>query len=85
MTQNKVTSKDIFHCEQCGDCCTGYGGTYITPKDITAIADYINADAEKFIEASDIDTKTYPYSTQDVSWKTAKVMNSQTKLSAILV
>ncbi len=50
LTQNKVTSKDIFHCEQCGDCCTGYGGTYITPKDINAIAKYINADAKKFVD-----------------------------------
>lgn len=50
MTQSNITSDDIFHCAQCGDCCTGYGGTYITPKDIKAIADYINTDEKTFVD-----------------------------------
>jgi len=50
LTQSKITSKDIFHCQQCGECCTGYGGTYITPKDIDAIADFLKTDANEFVE-----------------------------------
>ena len=51
MTQSKrVTSEDIFNCKQCGDCCTGYGGTYITPKDIKAIAEYIETDKDNFVK-----------------------------------
>ncbi len=39
-------ASDIFVCRQCGDCCHGYGGTYVTPKDIKAIAEYIGTDLE---------------------------------------
>lgn len=49
MTQNKVTSNDIFQCQQCGNCCIGYGGTYVTPKDIKAIAKFINTESETFV------------------------------------
>lgn len=31
----------LFDCKMCGDCCRGYGGTYLTNTDITAIADYL--------------------------------------------
>lgn len=40
---------DIFNCTQCGDCCKGYGGTYVTPDDIKAIAAYRNIDADNFV------------------------------------
>jgi hypothetical protein len=40
----------IFDCRQCGDCCKGYGGTYITRQDIEAISRFIHADAERFVE-----------------------------------
>lgn len=50
MTHKKITPDDIFQCQQCGDCCTGYGGTYITPKDIEAIAAFIDAAPETFTE-----------------------------------
>ena len=49
MTQNNITSEDIFQCKQCGDCCTGYGGTYITPQDIKNIASFISKDEEDFL------------------------------------
>jgi Fe-S-cluster containining protein len=32
----------------CGDCCRGYGGTYVTDRDIQAIAAYIGEDPERF-------------------------------------
>jgi Fe-S-cluster containining protein len=41
---------NIFQCKKCGDCCKGYGGTYVTEKDIIAISDYINTDSESFID-----------------------------------
>lgn len=51
MTHNKdVTTDDLFQCRQCGDCCTGYGGTYVTPKDIEAIASFIDTPSESFTE-----------------------------------
>jgi uncharacterized protein len=39
----------FFECRRCGDCCKGFGGTYLTGEDITAISRYIGSDPEKFI------------------------------------
>lgn len=41
---------DIFQCQQCGNCCKGYGGVYVTLEDIRAIAAFIGADPETFID-----------------------------------
>jgi len=41
---------DVFECQQCGDCCKGFGGTYITPQDIIRISAYIQVDPEKFLD-----------------------------------
>ena len=35
-------ASDFFECTQCGSCCKGYGGTRVDPKDIAAIADFLN-------------------------------------------
>lgn len=43
-----ATPEDIFVCQMCGDCCRGYGGTYVTETDIRAIADYLQMDFERF-------------------------------------
>jgi Fe-S-cluster containining protein len=40
--------KDIFKCNQCGDCCRGYGGTFVTEEEIKTIAEYLNKDPESF-------------------------------------
>lgn len=48
MTQINIKPEDIFECQQCGDCCTGYGGTYVTENDIRRIAEFINTSAETF-------------------------------------
>jgi len=50
MPSNSVKPSDIFKCQQCGDCCIGYGGTFVTEKEIKAIAGYINTDTENFVE-----------------------------------
>ncbi len=36
------SSHNVFVCRQCGDCCKGYGGTYVTDADIDAIAAFID-------------------------------------------
>lgn len=39
---------DIFVCRQCGDCCIGFGGTYVTSGDIIRIAEYIGSNPDQF-------------------------------------
>ena len=41
---------EIFHCKKCGDCCCGYGGTFLSEKDIKAIAQYKGTDVKSFLE-----------------------------------
>jgi len=38
----------LFECRRCGDCCKGYGGTYVTRQDIEAISRHIGTDPRKF-------------------------------------
>ena len=40
---------DIFECKQCGQCCLGFGGTYVTPEDICRISAHIQADPDTFV------------------------------------
>lgn len=42
--------EDIFDCRQCGECCKGFGGTYVTDADIAAIAAFIQIDPGLFPE-----------------------------------
>ena len=39
---HSLSASDLFKCTQCGDCCRGYGGTYVSSADIEAIAHYLN-------------------------------------------
>ncbi len=48
MTSSRKTEAPIFDCCKCGDCCRGYGGTYVTPGDIRRIAAYIGEDPDSF-------------------------------------
>ena len=41
---------DIFECRQCGDCCSGFGGTYVTPEDIADICAFIDTDPDMFVK-----------------------------------
>jgi Fe-S-cluster containining protein len=50
MPYKDVKPSDIFKCRQCGDCCKGYGGTFVTEKEIKAIADYLKTDPESFVD-----------------------------------
>jgi hypothetical protein len=38
----------FFHCTQCGDCCKGYGGTYLTDEDLAAIAAHLDIPVADF-------------------------------------
>lgn len=49
MESEYKTSDDIFECQQCGECCNGFGGTYVTQKDIINISTYIKYDPENFL------------------------------------
>jgi Fe-S-cluster containining protein len=50
MLYKDVKPSDIFKCRQCGECCKGYGGTFVTEKEIQAIADYLNTDPKSFVD-----------------------------------
>jgi hypothetical protein len=39
---------DLFQCQRCGQCCRGFGGTYVTPADIEAIAAYLGCPVADF-------------------------------------
>jgi Fe-S-cluster containining protein len=49
MPSDCINPDTIFDCRRCGDCCKGYGGTYITRADIEAISCYIGTDPQKFV------------------------------------
>ncbi len=43
------TKEDMFKCQKCGDCCNGFGGTYVSEPDILNISAFINIKAKNFI------------------------------------
>ncbi len=43
------TGDDIFECTQCGECCRGFGGTYVTSEDIERISRFIQCDPDTFV------------------------------------
>lgn len=51
MDSEFLTGDDIFNCTQCGECCSGFGGTYVDDNDIKRIASFINCDPETFIKS----------------------------------
>jgi len=40
MISDDVTAEALFVCEQCGECCRGFGGTYVTARDLSRISAY---------------------------------------------
>jgi len=46
----KTPGESIFTCRQCGECCIGYGGTFITLEDIERISTYLGVDSHDFVE-----------------------------------
>ncbi len=49
MNSDMADSREIFVCQQCGQCCNGYGGTYVTEDDIQKISSFIHTDNATFI------------------------------------
>jgi uncharacterized protein len=49
MPYEEVRPEDVFKCQKCGDCCKGFGGTYVTEDNIREIAAYIHTDDHTFI------------------------------------
>lgn len=41
---------EIFTCTQCGDCCKGFGGTYLAETDVIAIADFLGISKSDLLE-----------------------------------
>jgi Fe-S-cluster containining protein len=41
---------ELFTCTQCGDCCKGFGGTYLAETDVIAIADYFGISTSNVLE-----------------------------------
>jgi Fe-S-cluster containining protein len=41
---------DIFSCIQCGDCCKGFGGTYLSKNDMLAIAGHLGISESELLE-----------------------------------
>jgi Fe-S-cluster containining protein len=49
MTSETIKASDLFECKKCGDCCKGYGGTFVSPDDIKAIANFIGQNPNDFV------------------------------------
>lgn len=48
MSSDALTAEELFECMQCGDCCKGFGGTYVSADDIETIAAYLNVSPGSF-------------------------------------
>ncbi len=49
MPSDPVDTSDLFQCTMCGECCKGFGGTYVSSEDVAAIADHIGETPEAFL------------------------------------
>ena len=49
MPSGSPQSPKIFECRQCGECCKGYGGTYLSAADIVKISAYIGVASDTFV------------------------------------
>lgn len=49
MTSEELHPDDIFQCTRCGDCCKGYGGTFMSDADVKSIVAYLKIEPEEFL------------------------------------
>ena len=49
MPSDTIHSEALFKCRNCGECCKGYGGTYLTDSDIESISRYIDSHPKIFV------------------------------------
>ena len=45
-----ISSEALFTCRKCGACCKGYGGTYVTDRDIQLISRFIGSAPPGFVD-----------------------------------
>ena len=50
MTSDELTPDDLFACRRCGDCCKGYGGTYLTEVDMDRISGFLGMHRDRFLQ-----------------------------------
>lgn len=50
MPSLSLSPDDLFRCKRCGDCCRGFGGTYVSRQDIEAIAAFLATDPADLID-----------------------------------
>ncbi len=50
MKCDPLAPQDLFTCQFCGQCCKGYGGTYVSEYEIDAICRYLGLDRQRFIQ-----------------------------------
>jgi Fe-S-cluster containining protein len=49
MPSNAFKKNSIFNCTRCGECCKGYGGTFVTNEEIEKIAQFLNISSTKVL------------------------------------
>lgn len=49
MGSDEKACQGLFACTLCGDCCNGYGGTYLSVTDIDAISLFLGIPAERLV------------------------------------
>ncbi len=47
-SNDTAAASDFFQCKQCNDCCNGFGGTYVTEQELSAIARFLKISDEQF-------------------------------------
>ena len=50
MYSDMIETAAFFKCRKCGECCKGYGGTYLTDNDIQIISQYIDSNPRRFVD-----------------------------------
>ena len=50
MSSPDLNAEDLFRCTCCGDCCRGFGGTYVSRHDIAVIAAFLSTDPAEVLE-----------------------------------
>jgi Fe-S-cluster containining protein len=46
---NPKASRQVFQCRQCGDCCHGRGGIFLTPQEAAEMAGHLSLPLEEFL------------------------------------
>ena len=49
MGSDEAACDALFACTRCGDCCNGYGGTYLSETDIDGISRYLGISADRLV------------------------------------